>query len=170
MKALLGLVLLVTGAFAEPVSVRFDGRELQRVDNPEEEVAGIRVYRDNAADMMAPAYELGVVRIQNAPGDWPTIRESFLSVIRKKASRLAAVVREDSDDSVVVVDFAYMRPDGATFEYAILSHSLSAKQELITVDVRLRFPVARRDLTARVEKDRDALASEFTRLAKEIVK
>jgi hypothetical protein len=168
MKALLGFLLLATGAFAEPATVRFDGRDLLRVDNPEEEAAGIRVYRDKAAGL--PTYELGLVRIQNAPGDWPTIRESLLSMIRKKASLLAAVVREDSDDGFVVVDFACLRPDGVTFEYTILRGSLNAKHELVTVDVRLRFPVARKDLVARVERNRDELASEFTRLAKGLVR
>jgi len=170
MKALLGFLLLVTGAFAEPTSVRFDGRELLRADNPEEEAAGICVYRNKAAGLIAPAYELGVVRIQNVPGDWATIRESFLSVIRKKASLLAAVIRENSNDCVAIVDFAYLRPDGVTYEYAILRHSLNAKHALVTVDLRLQFPVARKDLAARVKKDRYALASEFIQVAKELVK
>jgi hypothetical protein len=170
MRALLGYLLLITIASAQPTKFRFDGRDLVRVDNREEAAAGIRTYRDSSADTKGPSYELGIVRIQNAPGDWPTMRESFLRVVRKKASLLGAVVRGDPEGDFVVVDFAYLRPDGVTFEYAILRHSLNAKGELVTVDVRLRFPAARNDLATRVEKDRALLVSEFTQLAAEVMK
>lgn len=170
MRALLAYLFLTAIACSQPAKVQFDGRDLLRVDNADEEAAGIRTYRDKSTDPNVPSYELGVVRLQNAPGDWSTIRESFLRVFRNKASLLAAVVHGGPADDFVVVDFAYMRSDGTTFEYAVLRHSLNAKHELVTVDVRLRFPAARNDLAARVEKDRDALVSEFTRLATEIAK
>lgn len=168
MRAFLGCFFLITVAFAEPPSVHFDGRELLRIDNPKEEAAGIRTYK--TAGLIAPNYELGVVRIRNAPGDWPTIRESFLGVVRKKGSILATVVRGGSGDDFVVVDFAYPRPDGTTIEYAILRYSQNTKRELVSVDVRLRFPAARKDLVARIKQDRDVLVAEFTQLAEKIVK